>query len=163
MKISKHNIGLNVGAIFTVISLLLTFTFFVPIISIIPGLVFESIAKKIISNIPYSNVGKLTIVLLFLITFLALIFSLLWVKKTVEKNKEISKGSIVVIFFFLYFLVHSLAFYIYWGAFLDFRGDGQLIFSAIISHPFSSFSFVLIGILIDFVKNKYSSKPFETL
>ena len=64
MKISKTKSGVIIGTIFTVVSLVLTVTFIVPIISVFPGMIFETIAENLIDNDPYSNVGKLTILLL---------------------------------------------------------------------------------------------------
>ena len=153
MKISKSNSGLIIGALFTVGSLLLTATFVVPIISVLPGMLFETIAENCINNEPYSNVGKLTILLLTITFLLTLVLCLISIKSKTRKGEEISKGRIIAILSLMYFLVHSLGFYIYWGAFLDFRSDGQLIFSAIISYPISSFMFVFLGLLIDLVKN----------
>jgi len=154
MKIGKSNSGLIIGAIFTGVSLLLTVTFIVPIISVSPGIIFEAIAKKLINNEPYSNVGKLTILLLGLIFLLTLILCLMWIRKTVTKGEQISKGRIIGVMLLIYFIVHPLLFYIYWGVALNFRSDGQLIFRAIKSFPISSFVFVLIGLSIDKVKNK---------
>ncbi len=154
MKIAKSNSGLVIGAVFTAVSLLLTLTFFVPIISVLPGLIFETIAKNIVNNNPYSNVGKLTILLLSIIFIAALVFSLIWIRKTVIKQGQISKGNIIVIMLIMYFIIHSLGFYIYWGLALNFRSDGQLIFAAVVSVPISSFAFIFIGLLIDKVKNK---------
>jgi DMSO/TMAO reductase YedYZ heme-binding membrane subunit len=160
MKISKTNSGLIIGALFTVGSLLLTATFVAPIISVLPGMVFETIAKNYINNDPYSNVGKLTILMLTITFLLTLVLCLISIKSKTSKGEDISKGRIIAILSLMYFLVHSLGFYIYWGAVLDFRSDGQLIFSAIISYPISSFMFVFIGLLIDLVKNiKLTSSP----
>jgi hypothetical protein len=163
MKLSKTNRGLTIGALFTAGSLLLTATFVVPMISVLPGMLFEAIAENCINNDPYSNVGKLTILLLVIAFLMTLILSLLSIKNKASKGEEISNGRIIGILSLMYFLVHSLGFYIYWGVFLDFRSDGQLIFGAIISYPISSFIFVFIGLLIDLVKNKKlaSSIKFE--
>ena len=72
MKIAKSKGGVTIGALFTVVSFLLTWTFIVPIISVLPGMLFESIAERLVDTEPYSNVGKTTILLLsilFLLTF----------------------------------------------------------------------------------------------
>jgi drug/metabolite transporter (DMT)-like permease len=153
MKISKTNSGLIIGALFTVGSLLLMATFVVPMISVLPGVLFEKIAQNCINNVPYSNVGKLTILLMIVTFFLCLMLCLLSIKNKTNKGEQISKTRIILILSLMYFLVHSLGFYI-WGVSLDFRSDGQLIFGAIISYPISSFMFVFIGLLIDIVKNK---------
>ncbi len=158
MKIAKHNSGLIIGAIFTGISLCLTITYIVPIISVFPGFIFETIAASFVSNEPYSNVGKLTIKLLSVIFLLTLILCMLSVINKTEKFGQISQRRIIGIMAILYFIVHCLGYYLYWGIALHFESDGQLIFASLISFPISSFAFVLIGLLIDFVKNKALTK-----
>jgi hypothetical protein len=142
MKLSKNKSGFIIGLIFTVASLLLTATFIVPIISVFPGMLFETIAEKCINNDPYSNVGKLTILLLTITFISTLLFFLYTLKNKSNNGEEISNKRIIAIMSLLYFIVHSLGFYIYWGVSLNFRSDGQLIFGAILSYPISSFVFV---------------------
>jgi len=154
MKIAKFNSGLIIGSIFTAGSVLLTATFFVPVISVIPGSIIESIASNLTSNDPYSNVGKLTTKILSVVFILTLVLCLISLSNKIEKSGQVFQRQIIWIMFIMYFLVHSLGFYIYWGLILNFESDGQLIFASIISYPFSSFTFILIGLLIDFVKNK---------
>ena len=158
MKISKTKSGLIIGAIFTIGSLLLTATFVVPIISVLPGMLFETIAENCINNDPYSNVGKLTILLLTITFILALFVCLFSIKRKTNKGENISNRRIIAILSLMYFIVHSLGFYIYWGVSLGFRSDGQLIFGAVISYPISSFVFIFIGLLIDLIKNRNLKK-----
>lgn len=154
MTDTKNYSGLLVGTIFTIISLLLTITFIVPIISILPGVLFESISKALVSNEPYSKVGKLTILFLAMTLLFALIMLFLDVKRKILSYGSVTRKRIAMWMFIFYFLVHSLGFYIYWGLELDFRSDGQLIFGAVKSFPASSFAFLLIGLLIDLAKNR---------
>jgi len=154
MTNNKNYNGLGIGIIFTIVSLLLTLTLIVPIVSILPGVFFEKISKALINNYPYSNVGKLTILLLTIVFVLISISCLIFIKKTVAKTNQFSQRRIIALMSIMYFTVHSLSFYIYWGFWLDFRSDGQLIFGAVKSFPVSSFAFVFIGLLIDVVKNK---------
>lgn len=153
MKLTNHKSGITIGALFTIVSLVLTATFIVPIISVVPGVVFETIAAKLVDNNPYSNVGFLTILLISIVFVVTLLVCLFWIRRSTLKSGQVERAHVVFVFIVMYFLVHSLGFYIYWGLALDFRSDGQLIFSAVISHPFSSFAFLLIGILIDLVRN----------
>lgn len=145
--------GFKVGIIFTVCSFILTFTFITPIFSVLPGIIFETISSNLVSNEPYSNVRKLTILLLSIITFGYIIFSIFYIKKLIAVNQIITKEKIATLMFIFYLFVHPFGFYIYWGYVMDFRGDGQLIFASISSFPFSSLSFVFLGLLIDWTKN----------
>ena len=149
----KNYNGLLIGTIFTIVSLLLTMTFIVPMISVLPGIFFETLSSALISNDPYSNVGKLTILLLSITLVLTLVLFFINIKRTTAKNGTVSKGRIVLLMTICYFIAHSLFFYIYWGLELGFRNDGQLIFGAVKSFPISSFTFIFIGLLIDIVKN----------
>jgi hypothetical protein len=153
MRESKNYIGLSIGIIFTICSLLLTITYVVPIISVLPGVLVEVVSARLISNEPYSNVSKLTILVLSFLLILVLAYSLRNIWKT-AKIGSVSKGRIVAIMSICYFPVHSLGFYCYWAINLNFRGDGQLVFGAVNSFPISSFAFILIGLIIDVVKNK---------
>ena len=157
MKINQQYNATIIGGIFTLISLLLTLTFIVPILSVIPGAFIESIMSSIVDNEPYSNVGKATILTLVIILVLSLIVILFKSRKTEFKN-----GHIFGIMVFEYFIIHALGLYIYWATSLNFRSDGQLIFGAVTSFPVSSFGFLGLGVLIDMVKtnpNEINDKP----
>jgi hypothetical protein len=149
MKINQQYNGTIIGGIFTSISLLLTLTYIVPILSVIPGAFIESIISKIIGNEPYSNVGKATIFVLIVILIISV---LLFLNKS--RKKTLNNGDVFSIMIIEYFIIHPLGFYIYWATTLDFRSDGQLIFGAVNSFPNSSFGFLGLGILIDLVKKK---------
>ncbi len=144
--------GLAIGTVFTFVSLLLTLTFFVPIISVFPGVIIETLAKGLTDNDPYSNVGKLTIILLIVIFVIVLSIVLLKTGRTTRRDGTFSKKKIAIAMTVMYFIVHPLGFYIYWGLALNFRGDGQLIFAAADSFPKSSWTFIGIGLLIDLTK-----------
>lgn len=149
--------GLLVGIIFAIVSFLLTLTFVVPIISVFPGVLAEVVVKALVDNDPYSNVGKGTIVLLTLVFIIAFAIVLFRIKQIMIREEGISKIKISLYMSSLYFIVHALGFYIYWGMSLEFRGDGQLIFAAVDSFSYSSWAFIPIGLIIDLVKNAYSA------
>jgi len=145
--------GLKIGAIFTGCSLLLTVTFVIPIISVLPGVIFELIAKTLVPNDPYSNVGLMTILLMCFAFILMIIIAIRGVKKYALKNQHLIKEYILKLMVIFFLFVHPLGFYIYWGAHLNFASDGQLLFAAIYSFPISSFAFVLYGLFIDWVRD----------
>lgn len=156
MKINPKYNGTIIGGIFTLGSLILTLTFVVPIISIIPAAFIESLVSKVVNNEPYSNVGKGT--LLFITGLFIIYLSIVLIR---SRKTNYSNSQIVLIMVIGYFIIHSLGFYIYWAISLNFRGDGQLIFAAVESFPISSFGFIIIGLLVDLFKNyenKYSYK-----
>jgi len=140
--------GTKIGAIFTGINFLLTYTYFVPIFTIIPATQLESFLAYFIDEEPYSNAAIATICtlsILFLITISIVL-------KNLTKSKLLSNKKVITIMFVEYFLIHSLGFYLYWAFVLDFSIGHQKAFASLLSFPISSFGFVLIGIIIDLVK-----------
>lgn len=115
-------------------------------------MIIETLAEKLVNNDPYSNVGKMTILLLTAIFIIAISIALFKIRRTTLRDGRISKTKIVLVMTVMYFIVHALGFYIYWGLTLDYRGDGQLIFAAVDSFPISSWGFIPIGLAIDGVK-----------
>ena len=153
----KQNIGLKVGLIFSVISFLLTFTFLVPIFSVVPGsLLTETLVSIFVSDNSNKNIGISTLTILSGITICYILIILKAVKNIAYKQLLLNKTEIILMMIFFYFIIHPLCFYIYWALFLNFRGDGQIIFGAVTSFPYSSISFIPLGLLIDFVwRNEY--------
>ncbi|GAE65413.1 hypothetical protein H3Z85_04465 [Chryseobacterium indologenes] len=152
--IKNRNSGLKIGATFSLLSFLLTFTYLVPVFTVIPGSIIELIAENFVNKNPYSNVGKVTILIFVLILIIFLLLVLTGIKNMANKGIHLTWVEVVIEMLIFYFIIHPLGFYIYWGLFLDFRSDGQLIFSAITSFPYSSIGFIIFGILIDQVWKK---------
>ncbi|GGK82782.1 hypothetical protein ACD591_11435 [Rufibacter glacialis] len=148
MKINKRYSGTIIGGIFTLVSLLLTKTYIVPVVSVIPGVFIKSLLKLVIDNEPYSNVGIATIITLAILVCLPLA---IFLKK--GRTQEATNGLIAGILVIEYFLIHTLGFYIYWASRFNFRSDGQLIFGAVSSFPASSFGLLAVGLIIDSIKN----------
>jgi len=145
-------IGLKIGAIFTLISLLLTITFVVPAFSMLPGAVIESIAKIFVKNNP-SNLAKLTLVILASIFVLLIIATVIYTKKQGNKKNGLSKMEIISIMLIFWLIVHPLVFLVYLGVDCDNCSDGQVIMESIRTFPISSLIFIMIGAIIDIVEN----------
>lgn len=153
MRINQQYNGTIIGSIFTVCSLVLTCTYIIPIATVFPGIYIEALMSSIVDNDPYSNVGKATIIVLIGILTISLVIIL-------RKSRRVHPGNVQIILIMIieFFILHILGFYIYWAVSLDFRNDGQLIFAAISSFPFSSFGFVIVGSLVDLVKKNPPQK-----
>lgn len=143
-----------IGAIFTGASLVSTATFIVPLLAVLPGMELENIAAQLLSNEPYSNVGKFKILILSVLFILVFTGAFIVTRRMIIRSGQISKIWIILVMSVLFFIVHPLGFYIYWGTVLDFRSDGQLIFSVLNTFPFSSFAFAVTGFLLDMFKEK---------
>jgi len=149
MKIDPQYHATILGGLFTVGSFLLTFTFMIPVFSIMPGTLIESMMASILGTEPYSSVGIATIIVLLILLVIWVLFCMAQSKKRVLQN-----GQIIGFMAILYFIIHPLGFYLYWAIALDFRNDGQLVFAAVDSFPVSSMGFLIFGVLIDGVKLK---------
>jgi hypothetical protein len=155
---AKSNTGIVTGIVFAGSSVLSAATFFVPILLVLPpGSFFEWLASALVNNKPYSNVGLMTIGLITttsVLTFLLLLFGIEHsAKKTgIVLRKQIIKAMVVMLF-----LVHPLGFYIYWAS-MQFRSDGQLALLCFLTVPFSGLLFILLGSIIDKVKNRAIEK-----
>ena len=89
MKINPKYNGTIIGGIFTLGSLILTLTFVVPIISIIPAAFIESLVSKVVNNEPYSNVGKGTLLFITGLFIIYLSIVLIRSRKTNYSNSQI--------------------------------------------------------------------------
>lgn len=159
MLYSKYN-GTILGALFSALNLLLSLSFIVPILSVLPGAFLEKLVATFVSNEPYSNIGKTCLFLLLLILVGSVAIFGRHVRK-ISRKGTIRPSIILVFFFFEFLIVHPLGFYIYWSN-MDFRGDGQLIFSVMNTFPYSSCSFLFLGIIIDVCKQKNMPVPTES-
>lgn len=148
MKINQENNGKVIGGLFTLGSLLLTLTFMVPMMSMALGLLIEGFMLDVLGDRPRSTVGTATLVTLLIILILSL-GVILWL----AKKKKLQTGHLVLVMIVEFFIVHPLGFYIQMAN-SGFRIDGQTVLGILFSFPVSSFGFVIIGMLIDSVKEK---------
>jgi hypothetical protein len=149
MRINQKYNGTIIGAFFTVSSMLLTLTFIVPALSVMPGMLIEHVISNIVDSDSSSVVRGATLGFLIVSFIASLIVIMFKVRKTIVRNEHVigmmvSEG----------FIIPSLAFYIYWLTSIGFRSDGQIILEAIVTFPVSCIGFIGLGILIDIVKLK---------
>jgi len=126
----------------------LTFTYLVPIVSILPGAFIDTIVVSFIGDTPYSDVGQWTLNAFIIFYRISVVLFLMTARK-----KIITKGQIVIFSRFEFFIIHSKGFYLDWSS-SGFRSDGQLLFGVINTFPYSSIGFFGLGIAIDLVKKK---------
>jgi hypothetical protein len=138
--------GLIIGIMFTLGSLLCLLIPFLPMLSIIPGAIV--VGPFIPGESSKDNVGAFSGGLIFIL-IITLFLSLNWISKKTFKDKKVSAGQISALMFLFFLIVHPLGFYIYRSAAYGNISDSLMIFSVYNSFPFSSFSFILIGLLID--------------
>ena len=142
-KIVDKYYGLILGCVCAVVSVLSAYIYIIPIITVIPLCsFFESFAPSGSERL-YSIIG------LGALFFLSLSFVIYYGWK-----KGIEKSQMVPVFFFEWFVIHSLGFDILWWFTNRFRSDGQLIFLSISSFQVSSVVFILLGFLLMFLRRK---------
>lgn len=122
---------LLVGIIYCFVGILLSFTFIVPLIHFILGIITESILTFFVRDLTNPLNGKMMIILLSLILVLYLFFNTRSILKTLNSSGYLTKTAIFSDFFLLHFIVHPLVFYCRWGLNTNFRGDGQLILDVV--------------------------------
>jgi hypothetical protein len=154
LKIQTKNIGTITGLLFSFFSFIATWTIVIPILSIIPAAFIEGLLADILGRNPYSKVGVATIISLFLLTIIISMMLLKFISKKTKQQEQIGGLYMFTFLLIFFFLIHPLFLYLYWATELNFRNDGQLIFSAVITFPFSSCMFLPIGLLLD----KYISR-----
>jgi len=145
--------GTLIGLLFSIGSLISILTLFVPILCVLPGAMFESLAVSVLGNEPYSNVVRATLLLYFCLFIGSTSFFYL---KYLKKGKPgRSLKSLYSKFFTLeFFIIHGLGFYTYWAFKLNYISDGQLIFIVYSSFPYSSALFLVLGFLGDLIVSK---------
>lgn len=119
---------LLVGIIYCLLGILLTFTFIVPLIHFILGIITESILTFFVTDLTNPLIGKMMISILSLILVLYLYFSTKSIVNSIHSTGYVTKTTIFSDLVLLHFIVHPLVFYCRWGLNTNFRGDGQLIF-----------------------------------
>ena len=148
------NIGLKIGAGFTVGSLLLTLTIAVPMLTVFPSELLRQKLQGISERISDQQAGAITIGLFAVFLLLALVFTWHKVIKIARVKQHLKGAIIAVTMFVFYFIIHNLLYYILLGL-IDFPLDALNTFMAVYTFPIGSLLFILIGWLIDQTYKKY--------
>ncbi len=152
MKINPKRKGLVIGALFTGISLMLVATIIVPAIVVLPGYPVEKLVGSVFKDLTDPHLQLLTIGLLTGILLLILIPGLLFIRSSTPVNEPIYGGKIVLLLLLTCFVIHPLVFYIFSYTKAWNRSDGQYLMASLVTVPFSSFAFVIIGFFVDVMK-----------
>tara|TARA_B110000211_G_C13998423_1_gene517261 strand:- start:20 stop:475 length:456 start_codon:yes stop_codon:yes gene_type:complete len=143
--------GTILGLLFTLFSLAATQTFILPLLTIIPiGVPLESLfagedylftAIKVVS----------TLIFLFLISSFWLIKNL---ESDLKEGLPFNNIRLAIYLGLQLIIIHPLGFFSWAMVHPESAGDGQFVFGIMGTFPFSSIPFVILGIAIDFVKNR---------
>ncbi|WP_436487683.1 hypothetical protein [Chitinophaga sp. ARDCPP14] len=154
MKINPNRKGLVIGALFTAISLMLVATVIAPALAVLPGYPVEKMVARIAGGVSDHHVQLLTILVLAVIFLLILIPALILIRSSTPPNEAIVSGKIILLMVLLYMIVHPLVFYIFSYAKAWNSKDAQYLMAALVTVPFSSFAFVIVGAVIDAIKKR---------
>lgn len=139
-----------IGLVFTVVSFLSIFTFIVPIVIVLPVALFF---ENILGPASYEKIGTTAIIVLSGIALSTLLGLFIYVFKLTKKGKEISISSIILFLFAFSFIIHPLGFYIYVSTNWRMANDGQFIFAILPPFGITSFSYFVIGLIIDLTRS----------
>jgi hypothetical protein len=149
----KYTVSI-IGLLFTAIVFISTFTIVIPLLTLIlPGLL-ELIASSIVGDSEYKTIGisVLTcLVIIFIITTYASF-------KLIFRKKELLKKELIYYFTFQVFIIPSIFFYAetFHDGNWERASDGQFFLGIFEVFPFSSISFIIIGVFIDIIRNRKS-------
>lgn len=152
MKNNK-NLGLKIGGIFSIVSFLFSLTMVIPMFTVYPSVFLEQRIYSVYPNLTNLNSGFIKILFFVILFLLALFFTLKRIEKSVNENRKLKTPEIIVLMLIFYLIVHNLGYYIFLGI-NSFPSDALNMLSAIITFPFSSISFVLIGLMMDWYWKK---------
>ncbi|UZR96095.1 hypothetical protein [Chondrinema litorale] len=153
LKFNKYSATI-IGAIIAIICFVSTSTFFIPALTIIPlGLTLELSISTLLGNSNYALTSFLIAVILFSLFILLFVLYIKKNKKDIRDKKGFSIDSLLFFFTIQLVILHPMIFYFWAMANASNSGDGQFIFGIVETFPVSSVCFVVLGILIDFVKN----------
>lgn len=144
------------GIAFTLVSLCLAFSAIGPFIAILIGLAIErQVTRPLVKKGLYDHSGNLTAILLAVIFACIIIFSLIAIKKAVINTGKFSRWKITSIFSLVYLIMHPLYFYIRWWDY-DFGQYDSWGFYREPYFDYTSFIFILFGLLFDIIINRYT-------
>jgi len=153
-----------IGLGFTTINLLLTWTYIIPIFSVIPAAVLlESSFISIFGKEPFDTVGQATLItLIILVVLISFVYFRLLIRAR-DNNESFDIGMFIGFLFYQMFMIHPLVFYLILSENWNRAGDGQALFGVVVTFPISSFGFAVLGIVTDTVKNKMRKQLPTTL
>ena len=142
------------GLLFTAILFISTFTLVIPLLTLLlPGLL-EIIVSTIIGDSEHKTI-LFSVISCLVIIFIITTYSSF---KVILRKKELLKKELIYYFTFQVFIIPSIFFYAetFRDGNWDRASDGQFFLGIIEVFPLSSFSFIIIGVIIDIIRNRKS-------
>ncbi|KMQ70469.1 hypothetical protein [Chryseobacterium koreense] len=156
MKTTKY-LALKTGAVFSVLSLIFTFTIVVPMFSIMHALFLEQAFQLIFPEMNYANGGKITLLFFSVLFVITLVLLTKRIKTLVWKHQNIRLGESILVMLIFYAIVHPIGYYLLlWLQ--GFPVDALNSIMSVISFLFSSFAFVILGFVIDWYWKKLNNR-----
>ena len=142
------------GLLFTAILFISTFTLVIPLLTLLlPGFL-EIIVSSIIGDSEHKTI-LFSVLSCLVIIFIITTYSSF---KVIFRKKELLKKELIYYFTFQVFIIPSIFFYAetFRDGNWDRASDGQFFLGIIEVFPLSSFSFIIIGVIIDIIRNRKS-------
>ena len=146
-------LGFAIPGLLTLVSVDMMVFMFIPMLSFLP----IALPLELLGSGLFDNYAMTTLLVLFGLTIAFGLSSYYFFKHLINDRQE--NRTLNMVRFWGYFglqliIVHPLIFYIWAFDNSGSSGDGQFIFGAFETFPISSGLFLILGIVIDFIKNK---------
>ena len=141
----KKYIASIIGLLFSLGGFISTFTFVLPILTLIPSLILEYLFSLFFGENTYKYIGISVIVTLIFTIFISSYFLL----KTITRQPEKINKELIFYFLVLYFVIPPTFFFVNTSGNWDKASDGQFFLGIFETFPESCVSFFFIGIFID--------------
>lgn len=146
-----------IGAIFGIVSFLLTYTFIFPFTLIYLFVPLEVLAQEVFKN-SWQMVGISVSGILFIcVAGISYSFYRGFVVSYTNPSDKL-KSEFIIYFSTISVFLHPLFFYLSFAPTWNGLRDGQVIFQVFNTFPISSLSLIIIGIVIDFLLKRNSVK-----
>ncbi len=145
----------KIGFILSVACVFVSFTIVIPFIFSVPvadGL--EPILRQFVVVEKYATVGFLIIAILFALFLISMLLYLRVIRRQVGRGRPFSRSHLVLFYTFNLFIFHPLFFYLYSSISWNSSTEVQFVFGAYKTFPVSGAVFLVLGLFVDFVKNR---------
>lgn len=143
-----------IGAIFTLVSFISTFSIFIPMYTVMPAALLEQAISNIFPLLTVAQIGAFMTFLLFFMLVVIILGMFYRIRKLSKKQERQSALEIIGFMLIIWLIAHSFGFYLFWGIVQGFQTDALYLISSVYSFPFLSFFFIFLGYLMFMYQKK---------
>jgi hypothetical protein len=151
----------SVGIVFTAVSLLCSLTFFLPFIIILPASGFLEVIFNAIYPNDYPSAGRASIATLCLIIAVIIFLFYQAINRLEKPSKQDLNFMAIKYYLILTLFIHALGSFIHTSYNWSSASDGQFIFGIANAFPVTSFGYLILGLVMDWLRSEDASHPAE--